>query len=1051
MPTTIADIPGIDQQISNQNNQAAQYQDKLNASPTALGGDGAPTPYDISNQESLQRIQNSIQSLTDQKKKTQWYGSDSNANSDAEVAPPAEGILATGLDYLQRPLRGVVGAVKHVIGQGQGNLFQDVADNMTTNKSTFGDVLKTSGVPWAVSAPLGFALDIGMDPVNWLTMGSEAMVPRLFEGAYKGLTSGEGVVEGISSAAKSGLMGKATTVGRFVPWLKDTEAFANFGEASLKATDAFESITGNTAERAVIKGANYRNAWKGVIDKVANTIPGGNTFLENFVGSGPAGWAKDAKMKDIIEGSLGTGVDTGAAIAAKLKGEPIEPFMKQAGETVAGKIQSAPGELGILSPKDPFAIDMDRDALATGGKERDQFLAGLRSVGLDKKFMEGAPTIVNGVDDATSIMSKPEIYVSADPYENLKRVSEKLGDPGITLQDIERVQKTGALGETGTAWYDNMMKGIRDFGSKVDANGKKIPGIGAAVMDKYDQSLGIFRAFKVGAAPTAMTNAIVGETAMTHMIGSLNPTFMGRLAQAQKVVFNMSDQAAMLDGMYMNMGKIVYGDQHAIQNGILEYPTLSRGLFGDTRFVGSSANAEILLQHARDAGLAGADMKAEDLAPQLQAALDKLGQVKMEGGTGQLKDALSNAVKAGQEGVINPLNAGTEMVANDMFSASATRRMLNAVAENAKADPSNPAWKFLDFTLNNMPSNYSKVHQGFKLGLFNYAVLDGVSKSELIKYSRFLDINPEDFKQLAVDANGKVVKAVDGVVKGGVQYKYFLTPDSALSLTNAAYINYSAMPAAIKVLRNFPLVGSPFISFSYAMALKTGQTLAYNPAAFNKISFALSEFGGTKTPLEKKALSGPIYNYLNQPGMYRVPFFDQNPIYIDLAKMIPYYSLQMFDPSSTQYTGNTWGEKLSQTVQASPFNKNPFGANLFNYIVQPLILGDAIQPQGEFGEPLYPVDANGIQKVGYGARSLAEAFMPNIASYAGLLTPEAAADYIPNYRWRQLSYAKNGKNQLGISSKEPAVSRTIRSILQTTGIPVEAPVNTTFNQKSQTP
>ena len=89
MATTPADIPGIEQNISDEQKQADAIQGKLNSSPTALGGSGTPTASDISNQESLQRIQSTIQTLNDQKLRTQWYGTDTATNSNTEGEAPA--------------------------------------------------------------------------------------------------------------------------------------------------------------------------------------------------------------------------------------------------------------------------------------------------------------------------------------------------------------------------------------------------------------------------------------------------------------------------------------------------------------------------------------------------------------------------------------------------------------------------------------------------------------------------------------------------------------------------------------------------------------------------------------------------------------------------------------------------------------------------------------------------------------------------------------------------------------------------------------------------
>ena len=183
--------------------------------------------------------------------------------------------------------------------------------------------------------------------------------------------------------------------------------------------------------------------------------------------------------------------------------------------------------------------------------------------------------------------------------------------------------------------------------------------------------------------------------------------------------------------------------------------------------------------------------------------------------------------------------------------------------------------------------------------------------------------------------------------------------------------------------------------------------------------------------------------------MMRMPFFEKNPIYVNMASMIPYYSLNMFNPTKTTY-GNSVREQVTQAVQDSPIMKDPLGSTLFDYFIQPLILGEATRPQGQFGQPLYPIDATLLEKTGYGARTLGEAFFPNILQYggvaAGLVAP-GTADYVPSYRWRQLSRATEGKNQLGISSKENATQRTLRTLASASGIPVQSPVNTTFASK----
>lgn len=1050
---TPADIPNIENQITGLQGQQNTFQQRLNSSPTALGGEGVPLPSDVAAQESLQKIQAQIQTLQDQKLKAQWYPpANQNNNSDTGSS---SGLIGTTLDYLSRPLYGIVGATKHFVGQGTGSLQQDVADNMVRNKQTFGDVLRSAGTPWAVSAPLGLALDIGLDPVNWLTMGEGAIVPRLAVGAYKGLETGEGIAKGLSLAAKSSAFETAATLGRWTPYLKNTEAFANFGEKALAATDAYEGLTGRVAanivqERGMGVGS-FRIGLGDVINRIADATPGGQNLLKNFVYD-PVDWVRQARIKDIMQDSLGTGVDLKGAINASVKGQSIEPFMQQATEDVAQKIASAP------AGKSAFDINMDNVVPPMTNKEIDLKMSQLANAGMDKTVTAAAPEIVRNVDAASSILKDPAAYISADPVENALRIaSERTGSP-VSLEDVAKIVNSGALDQTGIQWFDKMMGAIKDFKVTIGKNDPKIVEVGKRVMDSYDRAMGVFRVAKVGASPTSWVNAVAGNMLMTHMAnGDIGPEFLGRLKQAWNLYRDKPGSAALLDDLLMNAG----GEGDVLRRGLADNRTAARGTFGDISFLGANYNAERILRGARDAGIVSASTKAEDIAPMVKDAMAEIMKVR-DAELGKLAATLPADIKAGTGGVeggtsyIRNLlksgktvargDVGAGMLSNEMFNSNVTAKMFEYMAEKAK-DPaqSNLAWKLLDFTFNKMSSGYESIDQTYKMATFLRATVDGYTLNQLRQMRHIIDINPEELTRYA---------------KQG-QYLYRLPAKSAIELANVMYLNYNAMPAAVRVLRNFPLLGSPFVSFMYGMALKTGQTLAYNPSAFNKVNFALKDFGGSANPLEKKAIYdnsinpatkqpyNQFYSYLQQPGMYRLPdnvnFFSQNPVYINMASMIPYYSLNMFNPSQASYGTNSVSTALTSAIQSSPLLKDPVGSTLFDYLIQPLILGEATQPQGQFGQPIYPVDATGLQKFGYGLRSAGEAFVPNIFNYAGLITPESVAQDIPSYRWRQLAEAKVGKNQLGISGKEPAASRTIRTLFSASGIPVQAPVNTTFS------
>ena len=165
-----------------------------------------------------------------------------------------------------------------------------------------------------------------------------------------------------------------------------------------------------------------------------------------------------------------------------------------------------------------------------------------------------------------------------------------------------------------------------------------------------------------------------------------------------------------------------------------------------------------------------------------------------------------------------------------------------------------------------------------------------------------------------------------------------------------------------------------------------------------------------------------------------------------MANALPYLSMNMFNPPQVNYNSDGVPAKLAELIQNSPVATNPFTSALLNYVIIPSILGESIAPQGQFGQPLYPVDASAATKALYAARDVGEALTPSGLEFAGLVTPESMAQYMPLYGWRALSEAMSGKNQLGISGTEPASSRVLRGVASSVGVPLQAPVSTKFTQ-----
>jgi hypothetical protein len=266
------------------------------------------------------------------------------------------------------------------------------------------------------------------------------------------------------------------------------------------------------------------------------------------------------------------------------------------------------------------------------------------------------------------------------------------------------------------------------------------------------------------------------------------------------------------------------------------------------------------------------------------------------------------------------------------------------------------------------------------------------------------------------------------------------------------YMNYASMPDFVKVMRALPLVGSPFLSFAYAMGLKTAKTAINNPAIFNKVGFLMNEITGERSPAEKTALAQQYNSYLNSPAVVRI-FGMWN---VSFNNLIPWFSQNLIDPSQRSYDPTSTQAQMMNIINDSPIMNDPIGGVIRDYFIQPWVLSGSGQvPQGTFGQPLYPTyDANGKlinaslgTKLLYAGRTLAESLVPGSVGYAGLanipgeMSP-GAVNLIPSYGFRTIANAVQGRSSVGAMTKEDAVRKGLRAVLGRSGIPVYT-LNTT--------
>jgi len=1033
--STTEKIKSLEKQIANLQKTADTSEFGLR-STSSFGGQAIPSLKQVSSQKELEALKTNIQNLTNEKLKAQWYPQKTKeAGMTDELSTRKPGILAKTFDFLSKPLYGVVGGVRHFTGQGtEGSLIGDIKENVQEGKRTFKDVLQQAGTPGMVAAPLGFTLDIAADPLNWITAGTTAVLPRLAVGLGKGI-AGEGAIRGLSLAAKSSALEKATTIGRWTPGLSRAEgsAFSRLGGKAVKATSEWEKFAGTTAEEIVQKRGigigKYRTGIGEGLQKLGEKSPAFKSFLD-ATWYDPESWVRKTMIKDSFKKGLGVSVEEEKLINdALLRGEnladilspshPIGKTLKRSNLTPVEKTPFLPGSMASANVITP--------------QEFSEQAAKLDHLTL-KKVEDAADDVVIALDDTTTLLKKPELAETFNPQEFTDRISKEVGGQQVTWDDLEKVMKSGAIGESGIEWYDKMTSAIKGYKIQTGANSEKLQKAYDETIKSYDFAIRLFKMAKVVLSPTAWTNSAAGNTAMTHMMGFLDSTYLKHLTKSFNVYRGKSQSARYFDELTM----LYDADTAARWKSAMTSPA-SRGTVGDVgSYLGPEYLAKRVADYAKNNGLKGVYSEA-DIQKGVRVEIEKLlegarelGPESVGGGLSSIKDL----TKGGKE--VGKLDTYSGMISQEFYDSPAWTKKLEDLHFRA-TQPDAPAWtKAMDIVLNKMPSVYETNDQIFKFAAINHATIDGFTKSQIVKMRKFINIDPEDMTR---------------IVKDG-QTRYALSGEKALALANVTYLNYAAMPGAVHILRNLPLVGNPFASFAYGMSMKTGQTLAYNPAAFNKVTFAMKDFGGTKTPMEKQAIYDPkntgyqFYSYLGDPGMYRMPFFDKNPIYMNLTQMLPYYSMNMFTPSNSNLGSGTPAAVI-EAVQNNPyFFKDPFGVALFNNIVQPAILADNIAPQGGFGQPLYPVGATGAQRFGYAARDLGEVFMPGVVGYGGLASPTGDwLNYMPSYRWRTLAQAKEGKSQLGIAGKESPGSRTVRAVMGATGFPVQAPMNLQYGQE----
>lgn len=1064
--------------------------DTLAASGTARSGSQMPTKSDINTQQQLIKASGDIRAAKDQALKDSWYGPASEEKTDKGVQPT--GLLNKSLNALMTPLYGVVGALDYATGQSRGSsLGQAINLNVNEDKRTVGDTIRPA-VGGKAGAVLGFAGDIMFDPVNWATMGTAALIPRMVAGGYKGALKGgvTGLAKGVGAAAESraleavltaraltlGTTKTATNVVNFLnpirlmnggkpvvkPSVKAAEQTSNFMKfienRSVTSNKKFDEILGRDAIERALTDTTIASVWRSGLNEMAERVgtktPAVANYFNKYFNYSNAEWTRISRIKDALIQTAGEDMELG-----------VKAFVKSYddGADYATAMRAAEDEMApIMAQRMAEAKPVQRDlfsgtdeAVATSKEELNKLLTGLAPTASSQDLI-ALSRLVDDANEATNIAVAPHVFITNDPLENGIRLAAEKGLVDATnlsgiADDLRKIIERGDLGQSGVEWYDNLRKNMNAFKQTVD-EANKVGGksslkerVGAKVSDffnVYEALISFFKRGAVGGSASAWTNSLLGNLVMAKMVGLdvMDPKWMSSMKKAHSIIGGKKGSELMLNELF-EVGEML----PMLRNN----PTLFESTTGLNKYeIEQVAKAKSLVSKFKQTGIDSGILANGVSDPDVVAMMEKVLRDSADG-VGATDDALLTVAEGyedvtakaaskspsarmraniGEDGVASAANA-TDLVSSEFFDSAAANKIFKKIGEQAKED-GNYGAKVLDVFFNKLPDAYGGIDYRYKLGSVFYSTVEGVKEGELRVMARMVKMSPED---------------ITPIVKDGVT-RYRLSASAAFEVANEAFLNYNAMPAIVKMLRHMPLVGAPFASFMYGMYAKSLKTMMNNPAVFNKMQFGIEEVSGEETPIERGLLSMQRYEYLNDPAMMKLNLPGNNMVFINMANMLPYYSLNMFQPSSRKYEG-LLPNAIAQTLDKVPLMQDPVGATLFDFLIMPMFLGEEM-PQGGFGQPLYPRDATGVEKAGYLARSLADPFVPGMAQIplglaTGLVAPGMSQN-VPGYRWRQLAESVQGNTNIGAQSKEPAAQRTFRNIGGALGVPIQTPVPYTY-------
>ena len=1088
-------------QLDSLQKQADYLKSGLSESQTAYENKAPVVKGDLTMANRLTAVNKQIAALKDTQLSNQWYGS-KTTTAPAEDSGTKDGLLMGGLKFLQKPLNMMAGTAQYAMGDGADSDYFKNLDKAMASGLTFGNILEKKGAPKLISMPLGFALDVFLDPVNWIGAGEAALIPRIFGGAVKGAVE-KGTVKGAVEAAKTGLVSglekKAVQAMGSVPFVRKASDIAKaLAEKAVK--EGLESPKISSFAKGAVKYTNLMDKIgdKAILAEDAYRAATGTKALHGLGKTGWFGMPAGIIGKKIEEGirkipSIGVGkfaTPTGDAIAdafeysitksmaASKARDLVETKYKELGfkPKMSGEIHFKT-LADAMNPNAQVAMPVQLKKAADAAETAADAVIQKEMVNVwkDGKMaarVKGLVSVENSLDNATALNDLANLHADVKLLEKSYNFVKK-GRTGVAMYDaiLDKAESTTIRDWLPESWAGRKGAELNQIATDAD----KVKATETLIQrwntfEKAKQNIldtrplesllvahrkftEIFKTAKVPMNPSSHVVANLGNTVMAWMMGLpvQSPEFIEAMYKANQVAKGRLGVKGLRDIFDNEMNSMLK------EGGIMDKnPTLFRKALG--------VNAQDIIDDIQEAEriYGGRRPALEAMKNQMGENWDNLDEAYKQGKLAAVKDTsavdkiayekdtrhfdldtpsqtlgksktteggyLASDVSSGWGVNEVDANSGLMQVARDKSVAWAADKPHNVIARLANS------------LMNTMPQRYEQIDQTWKMATVSYLTRTGLTEEQLTMISRY--IGPLD----------KGIDILPAITKNGQRY-YRLTPEKSIEVALEAFMDYSAMPDAIRVLRALPFVGAPFYSFPFAMAIKTGKTVINNPALFNKVAFMMNEITGLRSPEEKAALEDKYNAYLNSSSLVRV----YGNMYTDIKNWIPYMSLNMFSPSERKY-GDTWQEKVLQLSDKFPVLQDPFGQLVKDFIIQPALLaGTGAIPQGQFGQALFPsydikgkkIDASAVTKALYAGRTIAEAVTPGALGFSGLvaggMSPEMI-NLLPSYLARKLGMAETGKSVIGKQTKESPSTKTLRTLSGGLGVPLY-PLNTdkTFN------